>query len=1294
MTYDDKSMFEKPTYEDLKQRVRELEEAKAKQRAIENALRETIQQHCELLHDLPVLICSYLPSGEITFINDAYCNYFGKSAKALVGSNFLSLIPEVDREAVLSDITAKTPQLAVRSRDHRVIATDGATRWQQWTNRALFDGCGKPTAYQSVGIDITEQKQAEKKLQESETRFKFLSEATFEGIQIHDQGVILDANHTFATMLGYRSVDEIIGKQIMSKHLTPESFQKVQEKLASGFEGVYEVIGIKCDGERFPVEIISKNIKYHGRSVRVSAARDITDRKQAEDKLKASEQRLRLFIDHAPASLAMFDREMRYVAVSRRWMEDFRLGEQEIIGTSHYELFPELPDRLKAVHIRGLSGEVVREENDPFQRLDGNIQWLNWEVRPWYTIDGEVGGIVIFSADVTDRIQIEQALKSSESKLRSLVMTIPDLVWLKDPQGTYLACNSRFERFLGAKERDIVGKTDYDFVEKELADLFHEQDEKAIARGGPSINEEEITFADDGHREILETIKAPIYDKKGQIAGVLGIGRDITDRKRVQDEQRMMVDALQLINAADDMDTLLHTILNRLQEWSHCAAVGIRLKEGPDYPYYTTLGFSKQFVRLEKYLCNYDEHGKVERDAEGRPLLECMCGNILRGKFDPSRNFFTTDGSFWSNCTTELLATTTDADRQARTRNRCNGVGYESVALIPLRAGNQTYGLLQLNDKQKGRFTPDLIALYRRIADSIANALAKKMAEAKVLHLNNVLRGIRDVNKLLAYEKNRTRLIQGVCDLLVEARGFDAVVIALTDEKGDWTVEHAVAGQIESCLSEMLDHGEVSHCGRHAMANLGVIVRGHNEQFCNHCSNYQKSNKDQNPLIVSLSHEGRRYGFMMTFLSGGMEDHPDEDDLLVEMASDVSFALHSLEIKIERDTSMADLAKTQEQFRQAQKMEAVGRLAGGVAHDYNNMLSVILGYADLAMEKVRPQDPLYDDLNEILIAGKRSVDITRQLLAFARRQTISPKVLDLNQTVESMLKMLRRLIGEDLDMSWNPGKQLWPIKMDPSQIDQLLANLCVNARDAITDIGKITIETGKMTFDTAYCADHAGFVAGDFVMLAVSDDGCGMDKETQDKIFEPFFTTKGVGQGTGLGLATVYGIVKQNGGFINVYSEPDKGTTFKIYLPRYHGAYLEERKQGVEAIPEGRNERILIVEDEPQTLRLADKMLRGLGSDTLATSMPSEAIQLAGAHGDIALLITDIVMPEMNGRELWERIEALCPGLRCLFMSGYTADVIAHRGVLEEGVNFIQKPFSKKDLGVKVRDVFNRKLKK
>ena len=283
--------------------------------------------------------------------------------------------------------------------------------------------------------------------------------------------------------------------------------------------------------------------------------------------------------------------------------------------------------------------------------------------------------------------------------------------------------------------------------------------------------------------------------------------------------------------------------------------------------------------------------------------------------------------------------------------------------------------------------------------------------------------------------------------------------------------------------------------------------------------------------------------------------------------------------------------KLQAQLIQAQKMEAIGRLAGGVAHDFNNMLGVILGHTELALLQADENHDLHNDLKEIQKAAQRSTDITKQLLAFARKQTISPEQLDLNDTVESMLNMLRRLIGEDIDLAWQPAAHIWPVKMDPSQIDQILANLCVNARDSISGVGKLTIETGRKTFDEEYCKEHAGFIPGDFVLLAVSDNGCGMDKETLDNLFDPFFTTKEVGKGTGLGLATIYGIVKQNNGFINVYSEPGQGSTFKIYLPRLVvDEDLDKAKPEKKAVAGG-TETILLVEDEPSILRMTRMML-------------------------------------------------------------------------------------------------------
>jgi PAS domain S-box-containing protein len=393
----------------------------------------------------------------------------------------------------------------------------------------------------------------------------------------------------------------------------------------------------------------------------------------------------------------------------------------------------------------------------------------------------------------------------------------------------------------------------------------------------------------------------------------------------------------------------------------------------------------------------------------------------------------------------------------------------------------------------------------------------------------------------------------------------------------------------------------------------------------------------------------------------------------------------------ERKQAEEEKVKLREQLLQAQKMESVGRLAGGVAHDFNNMLGVILGHTEMALEQVDPTLLLHDDLEAVHRAAERSASLTHQLLAFARRQTAAPKLLDLNQRVQGMLTMLARMIGEDVQLVCSPKAHLWPVKIDPSQLDQILTNLCVNARDAIAEVGTITIETGNTTIDEAYCADHSGAVPGEYVLLAVQDDGRGMGKETQSHLFEPFFTTKEVGKGTGLGLATVFGIVKQNDGFITVESELDNGSTFSIYLPRQTGKAEEDLKQG-SAVPASHGqETVLVVEDEVANLKLIRRLLERQGYTVLEAGTPGEAMRVAREHsGEIDLLMTDVIMPEMNGRGLARKLLSLYPDLKCLFMSGYPADVMTNQGVLEEEVSFIQKPFSGKGLADKVRETLER----
>lgn len=410
-------------------------------------------------------------------------------------------------------------------------------------------------------------------------------------------------------------------------------------------------------------------------------------------------------------------------------------------------------------------------------------------------------------------------------------------------------------------------------------------------------------------------------------------------------------------------------------------------------------------------------------------------------------------------------------------------------------------------------------------------------------------------------------------------------------------------------------------------------------------------------------------------------------DPILDEAGQYTGAVHIVSDITKRRQSEAEQEKLQTQLTQAQKMESVGRLAGGVAHDFNNMLGVILGHTELALGEVNTESLLHTNLLQIQKAAQRSADLTRQLLAFARKQTIAPKALDLNVAIEGMLAILRRLIGEDIHVTWAPGSQLWWVMIDPAQVDQILANLLINAKDAISGVGTVTIKTENIVIDEAYCSLHAGCHLGNYVMLTVSDNGCGMDDVTRALIFEPFFTTKAVGCGTGLGLATVYGIIKQNNGFIDVYSEPGLGTTFKIHLPRLAGEADSALAGEVDQELAGGAETILLVEDETMILDIAKTLLEGLGYTVLPASTPSKAIRMAEEYGaKIDLLITDVVMPEMNGRDLTTQLLIHCPILKCLYISGYTSDVIAHHGVLDANVHFLQKPFTLKDLAFKTRE--------
>jgi len=831
-----------------------------------------------------------------------------------------------------------------------------------------------------------------------------------------------------------------------------------------------------------------------------------------------------------------------------------------------------------------------------------------------------------------DRSPAEVLLAASELRYRRLFESAKDGILILDAEtGMVVDVNPFLIKLLGYSYEAFLGKAVWelgffrDIVDNE--ENFLELQQKEYIR----YDDKPLKTAD-GRKIYVEFI-SNVYLVNHQKVIQCNV-RDISEQKHAEAYREIGREILRLLNEPENSKESLRQVLATLKTMTGFDAVGIRLQDGDDFPYYSQEGFSEEFLQTENTLIAYGADGGVCRDNNGNISLECTCGLVISGKTDPANSLFTPGGSFWTNDSLPLLEIPVDQDPRLHPRNQCIHQGYTSVALIPIRKRGKIVGLIHLNARRKGCFTLETVELLEGIASHIGAALMRWRVE----------------------EANAR---------LVTAVEQAAETIVITDTQG--TILYAnPAFEITTGYT----------CKEALGQNPRILKSGKQDAaFYRQMWSMLNNGKVWTGNFINKRKDGSLY---------------EEEASISPMRDGAGTIVNYVAVK--RDVTHEVQLETQ--LRQAQKLEAVGRLAGGVAHDFNNLLMGIMGYVELCQDQIETGHPSRESLDEIMNIAQRSAKITQQLLAFARKQTITPKILDLNDAVAGMLKLLRQLMGEDIELTWRPGAELHLVKIDLSQIDQILANLCINARDAIAGIGTITLETENTVIDADYCANHTEASPGAYVLLAVSDDGCGMDHDTLTHIFEPFFTTKDVGNGTGLGLATVFGIVKQNSGFIYVYSEPNKGSTFKIYLPQVAAEAMSAPVPDKAEVPRGRGETILLVEDEKSLRVTCGRILVTLGYKVLLAATPNEALNIAAQHpGTIQLLLTDVVMPGMDGLQLSKQLGSLRPELKIIFMSGYTADVMAQHCVLDEGIDFIAKPFNRHDLARKVREVLDSKAK-
>jgi len=1132
-------------------------------------------------------------------------------------------------------------------------------------------------------------------LSENEQRYRSLFEKNHVAILLIDPetGEVVDANPAASRFYGW-TIEQLCQLHVSDINLLPPD--EVQRKLKDSIEyekNYYEFKHRTADGSTIDVAVYNGPIQLDGRHLLFSHIFDITQRKIAEEELQAREENLQITLNSIGDAVITTDKDGRITRlnpVAERltgWSRKDAIGHHltdvfHIIHAKTRELAENPVKKVMASgKIFGLANHtlLISKDGTEYQIADSGAPILD--------ADNQIAGVVLVFRDVTEAYQKEQALIESEEKFKAAFKTSPDAVNLnRVSDGLYIDINEGFTNIMGYTKNDVIGKTSL-----ELNIWKNPEDRKrlvdALEQDGEIQNLEAEFITKNGAIKIGLMSARVIQLQEEPV--IISVTRDLTNYKRnqirFQEIWRSTRDGMRIT----DKDGIITNV-----NPAFCVLFQSEKSELVGQPISLLYDENQEHI-LAKHRERFRAHSIPDRLES-----EFVLHNGDKKWFDVSNTFIDIPGE-----PEQVLATFRDIterkhseealrrseERYSRIANTIPGILYDYKRWPD---GRTQFLYISPQCKEVFEYDADEIVKNPELLWSVVHPDDLERLQREDLESNQAQKLFQSEVRIVP-PSGKTKWIQ-LTSRPNQPRGdepaiWSGVILEITEQKEAEEAlrksEHRYRVLMETAPDLVLSHdmdGTIQYANSQVYSVLGFEPNS----LIGKNINTLLPDSGVEALQTRRSHRLSGDQGVKFFKTSVYESSGGKIPLEVRTAPMLQNGDAAEIIVIGRD--IRDREKLEAQLRQAQKMDAIGRLAGGIAHDFNNKLTVILGQVELALTKVEISERLRKMLVTVQNSARESADLTRQLLGFARKQTTSPEVLDLNETVAGMLSMLRRLIGEDVSLAWIPGAEVWPVKIDPVQIDQVLANLLVNARDAIDGVGKVTIETQNKSFSPEYCVEHPSFSPGEYVMLMVSDSGHGMDDATQKQIFEPFFTTKPQGEGTGLGLATVYGVVKQNKGFIQVESQPGEGARFKIYLVRHTKGFKAEksRKKSI-PVPQG-NETILLVEDDENILQLGSILLGQLGYNVMVANSTNDAIQLATNYAhNIHMLLTDVIMPEMNGKDLATKMQEIYPNIRVLFMSGYTADVITHQGVLNQGIQFLQKPFSRESLAKKVREVLD-----